>query len=257
MSWLFVIPLAIAVFAALVYVLKLPRPAWELTGAALMLGLAGYAAQASPTLPGAPKASRESRESAEAALVETRQAMQAEFAPGRRYLITADAMARNGRFASAATILRGAIRKHPDDPDTWLALGNALVGHAEGVATPAALYAYDKAAKLAPGHPGPPFFAGLALAQSGRFEEARARWQGLLNRPLAEGDTEADEPWRAVLQEQVQRLDMLIEMQRQQMAGQGEGMAMPRGQPGPATVPAPESTAGAASGPLSEPVQGR
>ena len=62
MSWLFVIPIAIAVFAALVYVLKLPRPAWELTGAALMLGLAGYAAQASPTLPGAPKLSRDTFE---------------------------------------------------------------------------------------------------------------------------------------------------------------------------------------------------
>ena len=237
MSWLYVIPAAIAAFAVLVFALKLPRPAWELTGAALLLGLAGYASQASPTLPGAPKAPRESRESMEAALVETRQAMQAEFAPGRRYLITADAMARNGRFASAAAILRGAIREHPEDPDTWLALGNALVGHAEGVATPAALYAYDKAAQLAPGHPGPPFFSGLALAQSGRFEEARTRWQGLLDRPPAEGDTAADEPWRALLQAQIQRLDMLIEMQRQQMGGQGQQMPnAPVRAPGPPQV---------------------
>lgn len=225
MSWVIVIAVALAVFAALVIVLRLPRPAWELTGAVLLLALAGYAAQGSPGLAGSPTPPRADSDNNAAALVETRQSMQAEFAPGRRYLITADAMSRNGRFASAAAILRGAIRAHPDDPDAWLALGNALVGHAEGVATPAALYAYDKAATLAPGHPGPPFFAGLALAQSGRFAEAREKWQGLLDRPLAPGNTEADEPWRAVIGAQVQRLDMLIEAQRQQQAG-GQGMAV-------------------------------
>lgn len=219
MSWLVIIPLAIAVVAVLILVLKLPRSGWELTGSALLLGLAGYAAQGSPSLPGAPKAPRESREGVEAALVETRQAMQAEFAPGRRYLITADAMARNGQFASAATILRGAIREHPEDPDAWLALGNALVGHADGIATPAALYAYDRAADLAPNHPGPPFFSGLALAQSGRFQEARDLWQGLLDRPLAPGNTDKDEPWRQMLQAQVAQLDALLEAERQRGAG--------------------------------------
>ena len=223
MSWAITVAAAMAVFAALIFVLKLPRSAWEITGAALLLGLAGYAAQGSPGLAGSPTPPREDRDSNAAALVETRQAMQAEFAPGRRYLITADAMARNGRFESAAAILRGAIRAHPEDPDAWLALGNALVGHADGIATPAALYAYDKAAGLAPGHPGPPFFSGLALAQSGRFAEARERWQGLLDRPLAPGNTSADEPWRAVLSAQVQRLDALIEAQRQ-TGGQGGAM---------------------------------
>lgn len=221
MSWVMVIAVTAGAFAALVFVLKLPRPAWELTGSVMLIGLAGYAAQGSPGLTGSPTPPRADRESNAALLVETRQSMQAEFAPGRRYLITADAMARNGQFASAAAILRGAIRAHPDDPDAWLALGNALVGHADGLATPAAIYAYDRAAALAPAHPGPPFFSGLALAQSGRFAEARTRWQGLLDRPLAPGNDMEDEPWRAVLGAQVQRLDALIEQQRQQAGGQG------------------------------------
>ncbi|WP_230281506.1 tetratricopeptide repeat protein [Croceicoccus sp. Ery15] len=227
MSWFIVVPLAVAVFAALIFVLKLPRPAWELTGSALLLGLAGYAAQGSPSLQGAPKPPRESRESMEAALVEVRQGMQAEFAPGRRYLVTADAMTRNGQFSAAAAILRGAIREHPDDPDAWLALGNALVGHAQGIATPAALYSYDKAAALAPRHPGPPFFAGLALAQTGRYAEARDRWQSLLDRPLADGDTADSEPWRAVLEAQVRQLDALIEAQQGQMPAPAGPMAAP------------------------------
>ena len=145
MNWVMVIAVTAGAFAALVFVLKLPRPAWELTGSVMLIGLAGYAAQGSPGLTGSPTPPRADRESNAALLVETRQSMQAEFAPGRRYLITADAMARNGQFASAAAILRGAIRAHPDDPDAWLALGNALLMHAHGYPSPAAFYAYRRA----------------------------------------------------------------------------------------------------------------
>jgi cytochrome c-type biogenesis protein CcmH/NrfG len=41
-------------------------------------------------------------------------------------------------------------------------LGNALVLHADGMMTPAAELAFQRAAKLAPDHPGPKFFYGLA-----------------------------------------------------------------------------------------------
>ncbi len=236
MSWFVVILIAAIVFGVLAFVLKLPRSGWELAGAVLLVGLAGYALQGSPGMPGAPKAARESKAGAAAAMVEARREMDDQYGPGRRYLITADAMARNGQYSAAAAILRGAIRENPDDPDAWLALGNALVGHAEGVATPAALFAYRRAADIAPSHPGPPFFMGLALASSGQFQEARDLWQGLLDRPVAEGDAAEDEPWRAQLQSQVDKLDALIAAREN--AARGQGMRQETDQQIPPAAPA-------------------
>jgi cytochrome c-type biogenesis protein CcmH len=67
-----------------------------------------------------------------------------------------------------------------------VALGNTLVGHSDGLITPAAQFAFQKAAKISPEHPGPPFFMGLALAQSGKLVEARAIWAELLRRAPAD-----------------------------------------------------------------------
>ncbi|AKM10580.1 tetratricopeptide repeat protein [Croceicoccus naphthovorans] len=209
MGWIIAIGLAIATFAAMLFVLKMPRGGREFAAAALLVGLAGYALQGSPSEPGSPTQPRENAESGQATLVEARRMMDEEFGEGRNYLITADAYARAGQFGAASSLLRGAVRKNPDDPDLWLALGNALVGHTGGIITPAALYAFQKASDIAPTHPGPPFFTGLALAQSGQFEDARKIWQELLNRPVEDGDDE----WRADLSARLARLEAIIAMQ--------------------------------------------
>jgi cytochrome c-type biogenesis protein CcmH len=133
--------------------------------------------------------------------------------------MTADAFARHGQYADAAGILLGAVDKNPKDADAWLALANALVGHAEGTLSPAALYAYRNAAIAAPNHPGPPFFLGLAMAQSGRFADARSLWADLL------ASTPPDAPWRADLQDRLTRLDALI-------ARQDQARGLPPDQPG-------------------------
>ena len=54
----------------------------------------------------------------------------------------------------------------------WVGLGNALVAHADGMMSPAAELAFDRADRLAPEHPAPRFFYGLALAQGGQFDQA-------------------------------------------------------------------------------------
>ena len=46
--------------------------------------------------------------------------------------------------------------------------------------TPAAQLAFQRAARIAPDHPGPPFFYGLALAQGGNYAEAERIWRQLL-----------------------------------------------------------------------------
>lgn len=207
-AWIAVGVLALVAFAAIAFVLRAPRRTWEAAAAALVLGLGGYAWQGEPDLPSAPKAPAESFSDG-TALVTSRQALNAEAgAPSSSWQVIADAMVRRGQYGNAAEVLRGAVRQNPADVQAWLAMANALVGHADGVLTPAALTAYQRAAAAAPDHPGPPFFLGLALAQNGKLAEGREVWAKLLAR------TPADAPWRDDLTQRIAALDQFIAQQR-------------------------------------------
>ena len=202
MSWIFIIGLAALVFILLAVVLKAPRGSWELLGAALLLGIAGYAWQGSPAQRGAPKAPAETMDGGKGALAVAERQKLAESAPmSDRDIVVADALARHGQFADSAEFLRGAVQRNPNNADAWLAMANSLVGHAEGTISPAAVFAYDQAERAAPGSPGPAFFKGLALIRSGRFDEGRKAWAALLAR------TPPDAPWRSDLQARVAELD--------------------------------------------------
>ncbi len=223
MMWVVILLVAAAVFAVMAFVLKMPRAGWELSGAALLVGIAGYALQGHPSMPGAPKAPVENKRAADEALIKQRQQMGDAFAQGQSWLVLADGLARQGQFGAAAEVLRKGSEQFPNDADIWVSMGNALVGHSDGLITPSAQFAFQKAATIAPDHPGPPFFMGLALAQSGRLAEARTIWAALLER------SPADAPYRADLSERVQRIDSMLAMQA-----------------GSTTSGAPVSTAGAA-----------
>ncbi|MBV1916490.1 MAG: tetratricopeptide repeat protein [Sphingomonadaceae bacterium] len=214
MIWAMAILLALCTFLVLAFVLKAPRSGWEAVGAALFLGIAGYGLQASPGLSGAPKPAAQTMISDPAAIVESRLNLsERDTMPDNKWVVIADGMARNGQFANAAQVLLGAVDDDPDNAEAWLAMGNALLAHADGLLTPASLYAYRKAEKAAPDSPGPPFFLGTALAQSGRFVQARSTWAALLER------TAPDAPWREGLEYRLQRLDLLIEAQAQTQIG--------------------------------------
>ncbi|MGZ8997798.1 MAG: tetratricopeptide repeat protein, partial [Allosphingosinicella sp.] len=79
-------------------------------------------------------------------------------------------------------------------------LGNALVVHADGMMTPAAQLAFQRAAQLAPDHPGPRFFYGLSLAQGGQYDEAERIWRALL------ASAPADASYRPVVEERLRAL---------------------------------------------------
>jgi cytochrome c-type biogenesis protein CcmH len=215
MTWVLILLIAVVVWAVMAFALKLPRTGWEITGAALLFGISGYALQGHPGQAGAPQAPVENAKLADQTLIKERQQMGAAFGQGQSWLILADALTRQGQFGAASDVLRKAIAKSPQDADLWVALGNALVGHTDGVITPAAQFAFQKAANIAPDHPGPPFFMGLALAQSGRFPEARALWAELLAR------SQPDAPYRADLQARLDRLDSLIAEQAQVQGAMG------------------------------------
>ncbi|HKT85485.1 MAG TPA: tetratricopeptide repeat protein [Novosphingobium sp.] len=220
MTWALVVLLAIAAFIIIAFVLKAPKGGREAIAAALVLGIAGYAVQGSPGLSGAPKPPAEEISRNASAMVDARgKVSDSSLPPSDRWVVIADGLARNGRYADAAEVLRGAVEANPGNSEAWLAMGNALAAHADGTLTPAALYAFRRAALTDPEAPGPPFFLGLAFAQSGRYAEARKLWADLLAR------APKDAPWRAPLADQLSKLDAFVDAQ-----GRGPGMA---GQPSP------------------------
>jgi len=209
MTWLFAALLAAAAFVVIAFLLKPPRGGWEAVAAALVFGMAGYALQASPALPGAPKAPAQTISGDPASLVNARRALDGKSGPANdNWLVIGDALARDGQYADAAGVMLGAVQSNPGNSEAWLALANALVAHADGMLTPASLFAFQRATEAAPADPGPPFFLGLSLAQSGRFSEAHGLWGELLAR------SPPDAPWRADLESRIARLDGLIAQQQ-------------------------------------------
>jgi cytochrome c-type biogenesis protein CcmH len=203
-GWTMAGGLALTAFLVTAFVLKAPRRGWEAIGAALLLGIAGYALQAHPDQPGSPKAAQAAFADG-SAIVEAQQVLaERAVGSGNPAMVVADAFTRRGRFGDAAGVLRGAVARNPNDGEAWLAEANALVSHAEGNLSPAALFAYRRATAAAPDHPGPPFFLGLALAQNGQLSEARAQWAALLAR------TPANAPWRSDLVQRLAALDAFI-----------------------------------------------
>ncbi len=212
MIWAMVIGLGLAAYAAL-FALKIPRQGWEPIGAALALGLAGFAMQAAPDQPGAPRQAEQRQDKAGPLLVEARKALIGSTASPNlpnRWLLTADAMTRHGQYSDAAGMVLGAVEANPKDSEAWVALGNNLVGHAEGTLTPAAMHAFRKAAEADPASPAPGYFLGLALITNGKLAEGRAIWVDLVTK------APSDAPWREELTERIKRLDQIVAMQQAQ-----------------------------------------
>ncbi|HEU4704779.1 MAG TPA: tetratricopeptide repeat protein [Sphingomicrobium sp.] len=190
-GWLILAAL-VALGLAAFRLLAVRGPMLKLAAAALLAGAAGYALQGRPGLAGSPSASAASR--AAVPLTGARNAFFGEFTRSGHWLVMSDSMARKGKTADAAGLLRSAVREHPNDPALWVGLGNALVDHS-GMLTPAAELAYRRAAELAPGHPAAPFFFGLALARSGDRAGAVAQWRRIL------ADAPADASWRPLVED--------------------------------------------------------
>ncbi len=175
MGWIALLVLAAGSFALLV-ALRLGRLLWSLAGAALMLGAAGYALQGSPFLPARAAVPVMAETADDPALLDLRDRMVGRFSGDGAYQVAADAMTRAGDPKSAVTVLLGGIRAVPDSLLLWTALGNALAAHDGGQVSPPALFAFQRAARLSPEHPAPPFFLGLAHVRAGEFAKARPLW---------------------------------------------------------------------------------
>lgn len=200
MIWLWILLAAALTVGGIFWLGRLPAAARPLAGAAIMLGLAGYALQGSPSLAGKPVVTEVEPEGFGEAITDRQQGMADRFGPAAQWIGMSDGFMRTGKTELAAQALEKGLEKYPDNVDLWVGLGNALVAHGGGVMSPAAALAFDEAAKRDPSHPAPPFFAGLAMAQTGDFKGANAVWSQLLAR------SPADAPWRSDLETRLAQL---------------------------------------------------
>ena len=179
---------------AILWALGVRGPMLQLSGAALLFGAAGYAMDGRPGLESAPRTAEEGR--APIPLTNLRHAFFGKFGPTEHWLLISESFARRGRTREAAGVLESAVREHPGDPVLWVGLGNALADHA-GMLTPASELAFRRANELAPEHPAPRFFYGLALARSGDTGDALTIWRELL------ANAPANASWRPVVEDTV------------------------------------------------------
>jgi cytochrome c-type biogenesis protein CcmH len=178
----------------LLWLLRVRGAILQLAGAALLLGAAGYAMFGSPELPSSTRGAEQRQPPIP--LTKLRHAFYGNFGPTEHWLIISESLASRGKTREAAGILQSAVREHPGDPSLWVGLGNALADHANTL-TPASELAFKRAAELAPGHPAPRFFYGLALARSGESRDAIALWCQII------AEAPADASWRPVVEDAV------------------------------------------------------
>ncbi|MCL6678184.1 tetratricopeptide repeat protein [Sphingomonas sp. RG327] len=196
-GWI-ILALLFAVAVAGLWLLRVRGALLQLSAAALLFGCAGYALQGHPFVAGSPREAA----SVEPALPlrDIRHAFFGHFTGEESWLSMSEALASAGDTEDAVGVLQNAVGKYPGNPQLWIGLGNALVDHARTM-TPASEYAYRRAAELAPGHPAPPFFAGLALARSGNRDTALAMWKEIL------ASAPADADWRPLVEDAIAALN--------------------------------------------------
>ncbi len=127
-----------------------------------LLMLAGYALQGRPGLAGTSVTPASKARDVDPGLSLLRASMFGRFTVAENIFVTGDALIRSGNPQSAVALYLGAVNAQAQNAALWTGLGSAYADQDGGV-SPASRFAFDRAMKLAPEHPGPPFFLGLAL----------------------------------------------------------------------------------------------
>jgi tetratricopeptide (TPR) repeat protein len=200
MGWLILAVMTLVTGLGLWRFGALPRASRDYLAAALLLGIAGYAWQGSPLLGGSPTPPNPAAEQPGKDFPKSPEGMAAKVGSDADVLTAAQNLHDRGLDAYAVATIRAALNRRPSSADLWVGLGNALVIYSNGLIPPAARLAFERAAKLSPEHPGPPYFLGLAYAQAGQFEQAITIWQALLDR------TPPRAPWRPELEQRLAEL---------------------------------------------------
>jgi len=175
MGWVMLALIAVTV-AALLVVLRVPRLLWSLTASMLMLGAAGYAWQGQPMLAGQPVAAERIKLPVDPTYKALRGSFFGRFGGESMYFGISDVALADGNTELAARVMTGGVDYAPKNPALWAELGNVIALHDQGLVSPASLFAYKQAMRVAPDHPGPPFFLGWAYVRAGDLAAARPYW---------------------------------------------------------------------------------
>ncbi|MBD8676937.1 tetratricopeptide repeat protein [Sphingomonas sp. CFBP 13720] len=206
-GWLILALIGAATFGFLA-LMRVARPLWTFVGAALMLAGAGYAWQGRPGLSGVSREPVRLRQPDDIAADDLRDAIWGRFTYDYAYAVAADGLARAGATGSAANAVMGGLQGAPNSARLWTRMGSAILAHDGGqVLSPAARLAFGRGAQLAPDHPGPYFYYGMALVQTGDLPGARRAWLAALKRTRRDASYREDLAIRLVL------LDRLLAMQ--------------------------------------------
>jgi cytochrome c-type biogenesis protein CcmH len=167
--------------------------------------LSVYWLQGEPGLPGLPLAERETAPPAidspnAAMIVQVKRRLADHPDDGEAWLLLAGLYRRDGLAAESAEAYRQAIALDPERPEALMGLAESLVALHRGTVVPEARQLFARVLEMEPNTPMAFYYAGLALAQDGRLEEARGVWTRLLNA------SSADAPWVPVLRRQIARL---------------------------------------------------
>jgi cytochrome c-type biogenesis protein CcmH/NrfG len=180
MGWLIMAGATLIVGGGLGWFLRRDKGALQFLAAALLLALAGYSWQGHPGYAGSPKAPPGEQRLPDSAFATLREDLLGRFDSAWSWMNLADAFARRGDTREAAEVLQTAVRREPRNAKLWIGYAHALVVHGGYQMNPAAQLAFERAAALAPNHPGPRFFYALSLAEGGRIDEAERIWRDLL-----------------------------------------------------------------------------
>lgn len=190
--------LAVLSLAILVWNVRSSKGLWQIAAAVVLLGMTGYALQGRPTTPSSPAKPLAASEVAATELVDIRADMDQSFGSAKRWLVTADSFAKQGDYTLSTSYIQAGLRKDPNNPDLWSALGLQLMLASEGQMSPPAQLAFDKARAIRPSYPAPYYFAGLARLFAGDLDGAILLWEKTMSLATPQAK------WKARIESQLQ-----------------------------------------------------
>jgi len=187
------------------------QPLWHRRAAAmaalivlLLLPVGLYAALGSPEVPGQPASARAVTPQGHQNIanligqVEEHLAQNPNDAAG--WQLIGPIYMRLGRFDDAVVAFRKSLALNGETAGRLSALGEALVGAANGVVTDEAKKSFERAVALDAREPKARFFLGLADEQDGKREAAADKWRAMLK------DAPPNAPWIGLVRESIARV---------------------------------------------------
>lgn len=187
------------------------QPLWHRRAAAVMalivlllLPVGLYAALGSPEIPDQPASARaatpQDHQSIAKLIGQVEEHLAQNPNDGAGWQVIGPIYMRLGRFDDAVAAFRKSLALNGETAGRHSALGEALIGAANGVVTDEAKNEFERAVALDAREPKARFFLGLADEQDGNRDAAAAKWRAMLK------DAPANAPWVGLVRESLARV---------------------------------------------------